>query len=74
MLRMPHLARQGKSSKKSKTLGEPDVVNREEYGAMELDSRLELIRSLIPLGLMAVCDSQGVASPYRGAALPVAQA
>jgi transposase-like protein len=53
---MPHLARQGKRSKKSKTLGEPDVVNREEYEAMELDSRLELIRSLIPLGLMAVYE------------------
>jgi hypothetical protein len=31
-------------------LGEPDVMNREEYEAMELDSRLELIRSLIPVG------------------------
>ena len=56
MPRMPQLARQGKRSRKSKTLGEPDVVNREEYGAMELDSRLELIRSLIPLGLMAVYE------------------
>ena len=56
MPRMPHLARQGKKSKKSKTLGEPDVVNREDYEAMELDSRLELIRSLIPLGWMAVCE------------------
>ena len=41
-LRMPPLAREGKGSRKSKTLGEPDVVNREDYEAMELDSRLKL--------------------------------
>ena len=56
MSRMPHVAQQDKRSRKSKTLGEPDVVNREDYEAMELDSRLELIRSLIPLGLMAVYE------------------
>ncbi len=56
MPRMPHLVGQGKRSRKSKTLCEPDVVNREDYEAMELDSRLALIRSLIPLGLMAVCE------------------
>ena len=33
---MPRLARQDKRSKKSKTLGEPEVVNREDYEAMEL--------------------------------------
>lgn len=54
-LRMPPLAREGKGSRKSKTLGEPDVVNRGGlYEAMELDSRLELIRSLMPLGLIAL--------------------
>ncbi len=54
MPRMPYLVRQCKRSRKSKALGEPDVVNREDYEAMELDSRLESIRSLIPLGLMAI--------------------
>ena len=32
------------------------MVNREDYEAMELASRLESIRSLIPLGLTAVCE------------------
>ncbi len=39
MPRMPQLIRQGKRSTKSKTLGEPDVANRGDYEAMELDSR-----------------------------------
>ena len=54
MSRMPRLARGGKRSRKSKRLGEPEVLSREEYEGMELDSRLELIRSLVPMGLMAV--------------------
>ena len=71
MPRMPHLARRGKRSRKSKTLGEPDVVNHEDYEAMELDSRLELIRSLIPLGLIAVCEElerEVVSWPVHGTA------
>ena len=49
MPRMPYLARQGKRSKKSKTLGEPEVVNREDYEAMELDSRLgHTVRHSVP--------------------------
>jgi transposase-like protein len=32
----------------------PKVVSRSEYGAIDVDSRLELIRTLIPLGLMKV--------------------
>ena len=53
---MARLAQQGKTSSKTKTLGKPDVVNREDYEAMELDNPLELIRSVIPLGLMAVSE------------------
>ena len=46
---MPRLARQDKRSKKSKTLGEPEVVNREDYEAMELDSRLgHTVRHSLP--------------------------
>jgi transposase-like protein len=35
-------------------LGEVAVIPREEYAAMDLDSKVELIRGLIPLGLMHV--------------------
>ena len=37
--------------KKSKVLGEPRVISREAYEALDLDARIELIRALIPLGL-----------------------
>ncbi len=56
MSRMPRLAREGKRSRKSRRLGEPRVVRRDEYDGMELDSRLELIRELVPLGLMQVYE------------------
>ena len=51
------------------------MVNREDYEAMGLDSRLELIRSLIPLGLMAVCEEleAGSRQPGRRAAQPLAE-
>ena len=51
MARVPHVVRK---RKKSKTLGEPEVISREAYEAMEIDSRLELIRALIPIGLAYV--------------------
>ena len=51
MARVPHIVRK---RKKSKTLGEPEVISREAYEALELDSRLELIRALIPIGLAHV--------------------
>ncbi|MHC4230698.1 MAG: IS256 family transposase [Planctomycetota bacterium] len=40
--------------KEKKRLGEVDVMAREEYSELDLDARVELIRSLIPLGLMHV--------------------
>ena len=40
--------------KREKSLGEVRVVSREEYGEMELSTKAELIRQLIPLGLMHV--------------------
>ena len=40
--------------KKSRVLGKVDVVRREEYEAMDLDTKVEMIRSLVPLGLMHV--------------------
>ncbi len=43
-----------RARKRKKRLGEVEVVAREEYAGLELDARVELIRSLIPLGLMHV--------------------
>ena len=40
--------------KKSRVLGEVQVIRRETYAAMDLDTKVELIRSLVPLGLMHV--------------------
>lgn len=40
--------------KKSVLLGEPEVLTREDYEGLNVDARAELIRALIPLGLMEV--------------------
>lgn len=40
--------------KKKRVLKETPVPDAEEFGAMQVDAKAELIRSLIPLGLMAV--------------------
>jgi len=53
MARVPQVVRE---RKKSKTLGEPRVITREAYEALEMDARLELIRALIPIGLAYVQD------------------
>lgn len=42
--------------KKKRVKGRIEQVTREEYEALELDSRVELIRSLIPIGLMFVAE------------------
>lgn len=54
MSRMPRVVHEGKRSRKSRRLGKPQVLRREDYEGLELDSRLELIRELVPLGLMHV--------------------
>lgn len=51
MKSVPGRARKGK---KSRVLGEATVLSPEEFAAMELDAKAELIKALIPLGLMAV--------------------
>jgi transposase-like protein len=43
-----------RARKRKQKLGEVAVVPREEYVGMDLDSKIELIRGLIPLGLMHV--------------------
>jgi transposase-like protein len=40
--------------KRKRSLGEVRVLRREDYQGLELDAKVELIRSLIPLGLMHV--------------------
>jgi putative transposase len=40
--------------KKTRVLGETPVVSREGYGELDLDSKVEMIRALVPLGLMHV--------------------
>src|SRR5712691_5387672 len=44
----------GRVRKRKRSLGEVQVLRREEYEGLELNTKVELIRSLIPLGLMHV--------------------
>ncbi len=50
------LRRVGKR-KKSRRLGEVEVISREEYAGFDLDAKVEAIRALIPLGLMHVQET-----------------
>ncbi len=40
--------------KKGRPLGPVEIIRREDYADLELDAKVELIRSLVPLGLMHV--------------------
>ena len=51
---MRSLLRSVKKSKKRRVLGEVKVVSREEYTGLDVDSKVEMIRALIPLGLIHV--------------------
>jgi len=51
---MRSLLRSVKKGKKSRVLGEVEVVRREEYVELDVDSKVEMIRALVPLGLMHV--------------------
>ena len=51
---MESILRSVRKRKKVRRLGEVEIVRREEYGELELDAKVELIRSLVPLGLMHV--------------------
>ena len=35
-------------------MGSVEIIRREDYADLELDAKVELIRSLVPLGLMHV--------------------
>jgi putative transposase len=51
---MRSLLRSVKKRKKSRRLGKVEVVRREEYAELKLDTKVEMIRSLVPLGLMHI--------------------
>ena len=51
---MGSLLRSVKKRKKSRRLGAVKIVRREEYSELEVDSKVEMIRALVPLGLMHV--------------------
>ena len=51
---MSSLLRPVRKRKKGRTLGRVDIMRREDYADLELDAKVELIRSLVPLGLLHV--------------------
>lgn len=51
---MSSVVRSVRKRKKSRVLGEVHVVRREAYEGLEVDTKVELIRALVPLGLMHV--------------------
>ncbi len=51
MSRLPSLARNGK---KVKRMGRAEIIRRQDLETGELDTRLEMIRALIPLGLAEI--------------------
>ena len=51
---MSSVLRSVRKRKKGRTLGAVDVIDREEYAELEVDAKVALIRSLVPLGLMHI--------------------
>ncbi len=51
---MSSIAKTTKRSKKAKRLGPVRVIRPEQYDAFDVNSKLECIRALIPLGLMRI--------------------
>ncbi len=51
---MSSIAKSKKRSKKMKCLGAPSMLGSDHYEALDVDSKVECIRALIPLGLMHV--------------------
>ena len=50
---MSSVLRPVRKRKKGRTLGPVDVIDRKEYAELDVDTKVELIRSLVPLGLTA---------------------
>ena len=53
---MGSVLRSASRRKERKRIGRPQVIRREDYQDQGVDTRLELIRALIPLGLIAVYE------------------
>ena len=51
---MSSVLRPVRKRKKGRTLGPVEIIRREDYADLELDAKVELIRSLVPLGLLHV--------------------
>jgi hypothetical protein len=51
---MSSVLRSVRKRKKGRTLGAVDVIDRAEYTALEVDAKVELIRSLVPVGWMHI--------------------
>ena len=51
---MSRVLRSVRKRKKGCTLGAVDVIDREGYTELEVDAKVELIRSLVPLGLLHI--------------------
>ena len=51
---MSSVLRPVRKCKKGRTLGPVEIIRREDYADLALDAKVELIRSLVPLGLMHV--------------------
>ena len=51
---MSSVLRPIRKRKKSRTLGPVKIIRREDYSDLDLDAKVERIRSLVPLGLMHV--------------------
>ena len=51
---MKSVPRSVRKRKKTKRLGKIEIVDRERYEGFDVDTKVELIRALIPLGLMNI--------------------
>ena len=71
---MSSVLRPVRKRKKVRKLGRVDIRRREDYAELELDTKVELIRSLVPLGVLhvegsshkCVHDSAPAGRPRRG--------
>ena len=53
---MSSVLRPVRKRKKGRTLGRVEIIRREDDAELEFDAKVELIRSLVPLGLMHVAE------------------
>ena len=51
---MSSVLRSVRKRKNGRTLGAVDIIDRAEYAELEVDAKVELIRALVPLGLMHI--------------------